>query len=213
MRHVIERVYGLSSWAVYDGESMASGHLVGDDKQWPKDAIGSPGPFFVKTHNLDAALITHPAIHLVRDGRDAIVSHAHYLRSFGGQGMLSLHTLIDKLIDISRPHWGHWGLHTLTWAGRQSPTVHVRFCDLIADPVAVVTSAVDTLGLDLPEDPTADIEDFKQLSKRAPLFFRSGKHEQWRQDMTAKQSDRFAEIHGDALNYYQSLAGSPCLTT
>src|SRR5436189_5718536 len=45
------------------------------------DALrGRPEPFFIKTHRLSEASDRAPALYIVRDGRDAIVSHAHFVK-------------------------------------------------------------------------------------------------------------------------------------
>src|SRR5919201_965837 len=48
------------------------------------DAIRErPEPFFIKTHRLSEAADPAPGLYIVRDGRDAIVSQAHFVKDRG----------------------------------------------------------------------------------------------------------------------------------
>src|SRR5262245_41654343 len=57
---------------------------------WAKVGLSGPGaggtePLFYKTHGLPEPGGPRPAVYLVRDGRDALVSYAHFTLAYGQQ--------------------------------------------------------------------------------------------------------------------------------
>src|SRR5262245_9850273 len=82
LRIVLHRVYGPPTYSIYDGDDPVA-QRVGPELVGyrPKplrrsELVASDELFFVKTHKRRKA-DDSPAIYLVRDGRDAVVSHAH----------------------------------------------------------------------------------------------------------------------------------------
>src|SRR5690348_17690471 len=86
-RILLNHLFGVSTQSVYNDplfeERPELSELVGhahNDRSL-HELASSPRAYFVKTHELPNC-DTYPAIYLVRDGRDALVSYAHYIRQF-----------------------------------------------------------------------------------------------------------------------------------
>jgi hypothetical protein len=85
-RILIHHLYGLKTYSIYDdlllekldGTAETIGHerLPGD----LEDLEQSESVYIVKTHNLPGD--DRPAIQIVRDGRDALVSYTKFIQSF-----------------------------------------------------------------------------------------------------------------------------------
>jgi hypothetical protein len=111
------------------------GELVGEPASRPplEQMAASPDLHFVKTHEMPGA-DEHPAICLVRDGRDALVSYAQFLLDTEQKAPkeqrshLFARTLHD-LIATNRG-FGGWSANVLAWTARKAPTVFLRYEDL-----------------------------------------------------------------------------------
>jgi hypothetical protein len=163
---------------------------------------GTATPPFIKTHRSPED--TEPAIYLVRDGRDALVSYARYRVAFRSkQGKIkSLHSELRNLVEGQGP-FGKWESHVFAWTRDRSggTTTLVRFEDLIARPVEVFRKALaetDT-GLEVLEAGT--IPTFDELHHRWPDFFRKGQAGTWRTEMSEEIQDLFWATNGDAMTY------------
>lgn len=201
-RHVFERMYGIPTWTLYGSEDKITG-LFKSERRWPWQADGSLPLYVVKTHLVDTAATRARAIHIVRDGRDVAVSLAHYARD-----QLQRTEPWNELLDMvcrGKGTLGHWGIHTLVWAGRAAPTAYVVFDDLIRDPVETVRAAVDTLDLGIAPVGVFDIPKFDDLHKLRPTFFRSGAVGQWKTEMPEALQRTFGEVHGGALDWFEEL--------
>lgn len=163
---------------------------------------------FLKTHELPGS-DTSPTIYVVRDGRDAVVSFAHYLIDFVNPEAQYAETL-RGLVEL--PDWyGGWSQNVESWTRRPN-TVLVKYEDLVADPIGVTREAVARFGL-LPEDREVDhAPDFVALHQQSPRFFRQGKVGGWKREMDPDLEQRFWQQHGrmmDELGYARlSRAGA-----
>ena len=194
-RMALTRLYGVKSYSVHGdadlarlGIAEAAGH-----QDLPEGGIerlrDSDGVHFVKTHDLPPA-DESPAIYIVRDGRDAMVSYAHYQCDVEQQGE-GFEQRLAKLILGDSPR-GRWGDHVLAWLDRPSSTAIVTYEDLVADPFPRVRGALSELGIVLPEeDAPANLPSFAQLQADSPAFFRKGSPGQWREEMTPVMEHHF----------------------
>lgn len=160
-----------------------------------------PETFFIKTHRLAESADEAPAVYIVRDGRDALVSYSHYVaeHDVARYRGLSFENRLARLIRGGRGHpYGSWSENVATWTARSAPTIVIRFEELIADPVQVVTDAMRALGIDLPR-PVGRLASFEQLRARRPRIFRRGEIGGWRQEMPPGLQRRFAQVHGDQM--------------
>jgi hypothetical protein len=202
LRHVIEAIYGLPTYTVYAGERASIVGLFDDHRRYPDDADSRFAVHFVKTHETDAAGGNGPAIHLVRDGRDAYVSLAHYRKDISGEsGSLS-----DVMAHEMDAH--SWAEHTLIWLSRPQTRL-VRFDDLVDRPVETVRGAVESLALDVPEPNEApDVLNWATLHKMCPRFWRAGARGSWRYGMPHELQTRFLATQGAALEALAQRTGN-----
>jgi hypothetical protein len=169
---------------------------------------------FVKTHALPGGRDETPAVYLVRDGRDAEVSYAHWVRDramaeFAGLEFEAIlertirHGPAMELLEGQVPPDVTWSDHVRAWTGRSAATAIVRFESLIEDPASVVGDAVRSLGIDVPQ-PRREVPSFDELRRRNPLTYRRGEVGTWREEMPPGLEGLFWELHGaqmEALGY------------
>jgi hypothetical protein len=156
-----------------------------------------PEPYFVKTHRVSRATDPAPALYLVRDGRDALVSHAHFVSDndaprFRG---LDFESRLAALIHPGIRAHGGWSRSVRAWRERDGQTATIRFEDLIRDPVSVVGAASAEIGVTLPQ-PSGRAPSFDRLRELSPLIFRRGEVGAWRDEMPAHLEERFWRYHG-----------------
>ena len=155
---------------------------------------------FVKTHDLPRD-DTFPAIVLVRDGRDAVVSYAHFvLKTEHGVEMPERGRLFEKTLEelIVGEQIGGWSGNVSAWIERAGWASVVRYEDLIEDPINVVGGTLARLGLGV-ESNGATPPSFEELHAFSPWFFRRGKPGCWREEMPKHLQELFIEKHGDTL--------------
>lgn len=168
-----------------------------------------PEPFFIKTHRLSEASTPNPAIYIIRDGRDALVSHAHFVadRDIPQFRGVPYNKRLGRLIRPGIRAYGHWSENTRTWLDRSATTAVIRFEELVLDPAAVVANACTQLGMDLGRA-RGEMLDFQYLRERMPSLFRRGKVGSWREEMSPGLQERFWRVHGQqmrALGYASGL--------
>ncbi len=185
---------------------------------------------FVKTHLLPKDLIPDdpsiPAIYLVRDGRDAVVSIAHHRKDLVNPGSDFLMNLQEAIVAAEGSFFGGWSQNAAAWIRRAQ--LVIRYEDLIADPVAVF-KRVEKL-IPLPPAKWDKLPDFAELKAGKPKyggtsklvdpqfnpeefatkFFRKGKSGGWKEEMPAHIQDLFWNYHGDIMERlgYETYKGS-----
>lgn len=153
--------------------------------------------FFVKTHEMPTT--GHPAIYIARDGRDAYVSYAHFVRQHFPehvQGMSYLEVL--KMLVESTGHFGGWTAHVQAWTSRPHPTAVIHFEDMVADPAGTMAAACAKLGIQAPA-PRGRLPGFDELKAAEPVRFRRGKVGGWRDEMPAEIEELFWSLHGPTM--------------
>jgi hypothetical protein len=203
-RVLAKHVYGLSSYEIYDWsdrispplEEFTGGTLA---PMTPAEMAASDRVYLVKTH--DPPQEDFPAIYLVRDGRDALVSHAHFVLEYDyrlprdpDRVRETLRTLI-----VGEHSFGGWTRNVLEWTQRSKRTVVVRFEDLVAHPLAELRRAVAAVNLELPEQRTDNLPTFNDLNARLPDFIRRGRVGGWRDEMPDDLHELFWAHHGAAM--------------
>jgi hypothetical protein len=172
-------------------------------------------PIFLKTHALPEQGDESPVLYLIRDGRDAVVSHAHYVldrgkRTFKG---LDFPAALERIIRRGHavkarpgqvPPGVTWSDHVRFWTSHPAPTALVRFEELIQDPPAVISGALRSLPVDVPE-PKGEVPSFEELRRqRDPVVYRRGKTGGWKEEMSPQLEALFWKLHGsqmEALGY------------
>lgn len=172
LRIVLHELYGLPTYSIYDDDDPVAQRVGPDLVGWAasdeKDALdASPAPCFVKTHRARRADDERPAIVLVRDGRDSLVSYSR----------LTGRPLLEEVARPAKGEGGHgpWGWMVCSWLEPAAPQrVVLRYEDLVRDPVGSVVAVVGALLPDLEADRSARIPTFAELHDRDAGFFRRG---------------------------------------
>ncbi|MCE9519480.1 MAG: sulfotransferase domain-containing protein [Verrucomicrobia bacterium] len=154
---------------------------------------------FVKTHELPQDSDRNPAICVVRDGRDCLVSYAHYvLRRFSDSRTPPSFEATLKMLIRSREHFGGWSTHVSAWSDREAATTVLRYEDMIDDPAGAISAACRGIGLK-PPAPSGALPAFEDLHAKKPQSFRKGRVGSWREEMPAALEELFWSIHGTAM--------------
>ena len=186
-------------------------------------------PLFRKTHECwgrtpAGRLLFPPAatlgsLYLVRDPRDVAASWAHHrargidetidfmarpraLRADPGAGVV-----MDQ-------HISSWSGHVASWRGADPVPLVIRYEDLLAEPERWLGRAAAHLGIAASAAARAaavaatrfavlqaaeEAQGFEMGQAAGRRFFRRGEAGGWRDTLTAAQSDRIAEDHGEIM--------------
>lgn len=210
VRILLKELYGQEALSLYEDDPSAvdPGSLA--------DLRKDPRLYFIKTH--EAPDDDSPAILLTRDGRDAMVSYAHFIEDYGllkpspiGRAVSACRSKIEERL-LGRPpfeqllrrvvdrRYHDWSAHFMAWDLRGAPTAHLRFETLIDNPLRSLEQSIAALGLALPPlPPQAKPPCFGCLRQRDPRFFRAGRVGQWREEMSPELQDIFWREHGPAM--------------
>ena len=213
LRILLHRFYGRLSYSLYDessGDGTArensfagvagfAGHVTGPLLE---ELRQQPATSFVKTHDHPAD--DSPALCLVRDGRDALVSYAHFVRTYEPD-MASRYSF-DEVLRIlieSRDHFGGWSDHIRSWYGRttKGPTVWLRYEDLVGDPLGRLEGAMRKLDVDISPRRAAPVR-FGELHDRWPDFFRTGRPGSWPREMNDELHELFWRHHQEPMHWF-----------
>ena len=191
LRVILNSVFGLETYSIYDdrfdiGKDEATSDVVGH-KMLPDDfdleaARAGSELFLMKTHDY----VDNPddrVIYLVRDGRQSSVSYRHYINSFVGEGC--------ELRDVlyGNVHFGTWAEHVAKWdPARRENTLFLKFEDLVSSPHSFLEEISRFIGVEIK---TESIPGFEELHEINPKFFRKGKADSWKQELTAAENDLF----------------------
>ena len=151
--------------------------------------------YFIKTHELPSTSDNNTAIYIVRDGRDTLVSYAHFALTFEPENYSNktFQETLRVLIE-SKEHFGGWSKHVASWKSRGGSTAIIRYEDLIDDPVELVLEACKRIHLTLPPL-SGTLPDFESLQATIPSFFRKGKSGNWKSEMPPELEELFWSIH------------------
>jgi hypothetical protein len=154
-------------------------------------------PFAIKSHCLlhDADL---PAVYLVRDGRDAMVSYARFTPHYGASIPVEVFraNLIER-INYQGGRFGNWSQNVESWVNRPRTCV-LRFEDLIREPMQSLQRAIDELRLPI-QIHNGNVPTFAELQAAYPDIFRRGRIGSWRDEFPADLLPLFWEKHGTAM--------------
>jgi len=225
VRILLRHGFGLSTYSVFDdpllsreGSATIVGHLplpAAVDELAAGKKI-----YLVKTHRLEDASSPHPAIYVVRDGRDALVSCAHYQLRYGSPRVVS--ALVERLPRsvrdaafrralarmVSDVRFGGWSRNVATWLGRSGPVVTLRYEDLLSAPLPALRAICAPLGVE-PTGHIADAPSFQSLSAEWPGMFRRGVAGGWRDEMPERIHESFWRHHGDGMRMLGYERGAP----
>jgi hypothetical protein len=209
-RLLLNRMCGLPTHSIYSLKD--DGHSSPEDKSTLAKLVGQSetecdidliqqdvNPHFLKTHEV-AGEDDFPAIVLVRDGRDSLVSYAHFILkiSHGIENATTaqLEQTMEELIRSAA--FGGWGRNVMSWAARVGFDRLVRYERLIADPVSTMRSAIRSAGLVPPQHDEIP-PSFAELHAHVPWFFRRGIVGSWREEMPKRIQKLFLEKNEEAM--------------
>ena len=214
LRTAIHHVHGVNTRDLYfpeadpswSGEMLKAADHVGFETISSMDQLADSDELaFIKTHELPGD--DYPAIYVVRDGRDALISYAHFILTTE-RGYKSgdtsdayqsefLSTLVD-LVTLNQSYGG-WSQHVLSWTCRHGLTAVIRFEDLLVDPVRTLEGAIKRLSLDkyLPQRAESFSSEASRLS--SPTHFRKGKVGSFEQEMPLDIERAFWSHHGEVM--------------
>ena len=185
---------------------------------------------FVKTHLLPSDLQPTdrkiPAIYLVRDGRDAMVSIAHHRSDIVQPGSDFTENLRDAIIAAEGSFFGGWSRNVNEWVERAD--IIIKYEDLIKDPKSVLARVEQVV--DMPKANWEKLPDFKSMKFGKPKyggqttsktinissedfskkFFRKGKAGSWKEEFSPELLELFRQRHGavmDRLGYEGEFSG------
>ena len=213
---LLNHFYGIKTYSIYNDplfEELGASELVGHEllPAPVKKLADENRIYFIKTHDLP--IDNNPAIYLVRDGRDALISYANYILSFGkkSHGIQRVRdiinfgkfrkTLRELIADSER--YGGWSNNVLSWTHRRGngSTFVIRYEDLVDDPVKWVRKSLNNLNIQV-ENGGESIPDFSMLHKKWPKFFRKGKIGSWQQEMPKELLRLFWLHHSEAMKAF-----------
>lgn len=204
IRIALSAGWGFDGPSVFDAaeRARADGHReLPDPERDPQieDRRKDPGPNFLKTHLVAHAAAADRGLYLVRDGRDSLVSYAHFIEQRQALGReRGFEQILLWLIERSGGDFGSWSQSVGAWTAREAPTEVVRFERLREDPLAVTREAVGLLGVELGE-PAGEMPSLEQMREADPSVVRGGRVGDWRDEMPEAAVERFAELHGETL--------------
>src|SRR5918999_1204055 len=205
-RQTLRAVFRATTGAVENPDSLVA-RLSLDPDADPVEAMREHDEtIFLKTHRIVDANAPDPAIYLVRDGRDSLVSHAHFVKSQRDRtssSSQSFEEILAALIERRDHPYGSWSANVRAWTGRGAPTQVIRFEELAENTVGVVRKAVEALGVPL-RKPSGEPPSFEELHEQEPDLYRRGKSGAWWSEFPPDLQIRFWRLHGaemEAMGY------------
>lgn len=192
---------------------MRPGFDLFDTTNHPWYKNGAPLDFpvrsVIKSHELPGStLIDFEAnyLHLVRDGRDVIVSRWFFDKDFLVKNGIT--ASFDKNFDdYVEEKAAEWSAYVLAWAGTGTSTI--RYEDFLSAPEAALGSVIEKIsGIRFPQTALEDVvamytrEKFAEsLSKtfKHNTFVRKGVAGDWAKHFSQRNSDCFASVAGNAM--------------
>lgn len=205
-RIILHEVYGIKSSTFHRETSYPV------DSDYDQYAV-------VKTHLLPHQLVPKdpqiPAIYLVRDGRDALVSIAHHRSDLVAPHSSYTDNLREAIIAAEGSYFGGWTVHVTEWMKRAS--IVIRFEDLIRDPIGCVERIRPWIKLSPPNREKLPIFNdlqnknmpygigidrhlkSEEIEWRKKKHFRRGAVGSWKDEMPEGFLDLFWDLHGPAM--------------
>jgi hypothetical protein len=204
-RMLLSHVYRFASYSLYSESIKSIEDSTRDENELMRLAgsagqVGSldelrarPEPVFVKTHGLPTD--DAPCLYVVRDGRDALVSYAHFIQAYEPEAAdgRTFEELLQMLI-LSRDHFGGWSGNVHAWLQRRAPLVVSRYEDLTRAPLDELERVLTQLGLSRPRLANGP-PSFDELHQRWPKFFRRGASGGWLLEMPSHLHELFWQHH------------------
>lgn len=172
------------------------------------DDLGLTPSCVIKSHELpDSRLIDFPAhyVHLIRDGRDVVVSRYHYERYFCPANGLGP-PLSTPLQGYTRRVAAEWAGYVRAWQSRRPVTA--RYEGFLANPAAAIRDVLSALGFGPQETAIRRAVENNSLEKFRASLDGTFKHDtpvrkgiagDWRNHFTSAEIREFKAMAGEAL--------------
>jgi hypothetical protein len=206
-RVILNRVFGIGAYTLYpDGALPQTGaekaYIGRLDMVWPFEQMARDiEPYVVKTHELPGD-DDSPAMYVLRDGRDALVSYAWYILDHFGSSERPSPSQYEQLLEqliVSDEHFGGWSEHVSAWLHRPN-TVWMKFETLLKEPRSTVAYALEQIGFQPPHVLGEDeLPTFARLNELNPRLFRRGVTGGWQDDMPPHLHELFWDRHGSTM--------------
>ncbi|MDD4890976.1 MAG: sulfotransferase domain-containing protein [Phycisphaerae bacterium] len=191
LRQILKDSFGITCYSKYPEPELESLFPGGDAfiKKCQRDPYMSfeylrqqKEATFIKTHDLPED--DHPALFVIRDGRDAVCSLSNFW-------WLPL----DQAITGQRCMFGSWSAYWHAWAPTERPnTAVIRFEDMVERPNEIVLPQLEQA---LGREPLAEyIDDFAEKQKEFPYLFKD-RVGVWKKQMSESDLTLFDKCHGD----------------
>ncbi len=172
--------------------------------------------YFIKTHELPED--DSPAILLVRDGRDAMVSFAHFIDDYAMVQRSGFNAILARAVAckerivngrnrfeqslrrVIAGEYFNWSNHYHAWRTRRTGCAVVKFESLIAKPGETVQQSLQVLGVELARH-DEQVPSFEVLHALDPKFYRAGTTGQWRTEMRPDLEELFWSEHHQAMHH------------
>ncbi|WP_309385255.1 sulfotransferase domain-containing protein [Cerasicoccus frondis] len=169
-----------------------------------EECQASDDVFLVKTHALPPDY--GKVVHLHRDGRDALVSYAHYyMKYILPEKNKLLYKLKGKPTDVSAAityflpkKEDSWSDHAKAVKTLSNPILELRYQDLVDQPDESMALLAEFIGINQ-DAGHAKPPTFEELNASSPGFFRKGASGSWKDEMTDAQHELFWQYHGDVM--------------
>lgn len=208
-RSIFKHYFDLRSLSIYGdqgdiGNNDELGELVGH-QEGSRDTIdiealrSDDEIHLIKTHDCPSPDMKpeDTYIHILRDGRDAIVSYFYYLRDIVSKNDPQLADISLQDAISGQVPFGSWGNHTMMWHEFQAPKMfRFRFEEFRNNVPKFAATLSGIIGKQASTEPFPGIEMFQQA---APNFVRSGKIGGWRDEFSASDKALFEMFNGFAM--------------
>ena len=200
LRTLVYQTMGLGSYSDELGEIPITDaayyyeHLTIPDDRWDqfyRDATASPNTYLVKTHLPPRD--SQPAIYVLRDGRNALTSYAHFHRDMQEGSEVSL---LDLVLGID--YYGTWAEHHRVWMARPGSMLAISYESMMQSPEMLLPQIADFIGF--AGEPRSWKNPFHILQASFPKFFRRANVE-WKGDpeWTPLVNGVFFHLQGEAM--------------
>jgi len=205
LRIGIEDVYGISTFSVYPEIRLEDGNLselILHQGEPPNVTLAwneayskrfrKPDIAFIKTHDVEDIDLPYPAVHIIRDGRDVLVSWAHFEKE--------IHKKEGSVLELMEYGIRNkvWSNFVKVWAKR--PKIHtVSYEKLWKNPIREIMRVGDVAGLKRPLVRSVKLRTFEEFQDERPLDFRRGIIDSWKDEMPKDLQDLFWQYNGEAM--------------
>jgi hypothetical protein len=206
VRSILWYCFRMKSTSIYGededvGSNRHSRALAGAvslrDNAGIREAILTQPYLPVKTHELPVADgnydPTQKHIYIVRDGREACLS---WCRLRLPRQMMGRWT--QEQVIRGECMFGSWSEHVKAWMDSEarSNMVILRYESVLTR----LGHAIDLIASHLQINPVArKIPDWSEFRMALPWFFRTGRVDSWKEELTSEQIALFEGLHGDIL--------------